>query len=389
MSDATTATFLEQDARLGAGLAPAGNGSAPAGQILLTGVTGFLGGEIAGSLLRSTAARLHCLVRGKSGRPAAERLARACRRLGLDSARVVLVEGDLAGSALAAPGMADRIDTVVHCAATVNLFAPYQALRGSNVLVARAVLEFAAHGSRKAIHFVSTTGIFLSPRYRGQTVYEDETVRGEEGLRNGYTQSKWAADTMMTRARDQGFDVTVYRPAFVGWHSGTGRHGEHDLIATLLHSSLEAGCAPRLDLQINSAPVDEVARIVAKIASSPSAYGGTYHVVNTAAIRFIDLARMAGIPLVALPEWEAAVTENTPRFAKLATMVHAAQCDERSASIELELKHNRTYDDTRLREVLGQVHPIATPMDAHYLARLTHEAYSLMACRNRRRRSDA
>jgi len=365
---------LEEDARLGDGLAaPAGKPPGRPGEILLTGATGFLGGEVAAALLRSTEARLHVLVRGQADRPARERLDRLRRRLGGDPARLVLVEGDLVASppAAAHPELAYQIDTVVHCAAGVNLFAPYAALRAPNVLATRAVLELAARGAAKAVHFVSTVGVFLSPRYRSCTVLEDRPVEGAQGLRNGYAQSKWVADTMMSRARARGFSVTIYRPAFVGWSSLTGRAGEHDLVALLLLSSFEAACAPRLDLQINSTPVNQVAEAVARVVSSPAAHGATYHVVSRAAARFTELAVAAGLPLVELDEWVAAVTRKAPSFAKLAALVRRSQDDPTSGSEELRFEHDRSYDDTRLRAALGSAYRAPPPLDGDYLARFT------------------
>jgi nonribosomal peptide synthetase DhbF len=362
---------LEEDARLGDALvAPSGAASPQPAELLLTGATGFLGAEIAAALLRSTAARLHCVVRGQPGRSPGERLELLRRRLEADPGRLVLVEGDLAASSLAdRPELAQGIDTIVHCAADVNLFAPYAALRAPNVLAARAVLELAARSAPKAMHFVSTVGVFLSARYRSRTVYEDAPVEGAEGLRNGYAQSKWVADTMLTRARARGFAVTIYRPAFVGWHSHTGRAGEHDIVALLLLSSFQAGCAPRLDLQINSTPVDQVAEAVAGVVVTPAAHGATYHVVNRAAARFVDVASTAGLPLVELAAWEAAVAARAPRFAKLAAMVCASQHDPASGGDELHFEHDRSYDDARLRAALGARHRPAPPFDADYLRR--------------------
>jgi thioester reductase-like protein len=367
---------MEQDVRLADGLAfPSGAPPAQPAEILLTGATGFLGGEIAAALLRATGARLHCLVRDRPGLPARERLGLIRRRLEVDAARLVLVEGDLGAQAAAGDhaspalsALAEQVDTVVHCAAAVNLFAPYEALRGSNVLAARAVLGLAARGRAKAVHFVSTVGVFLSPHYRGRTIAEEMFVQGAEGLRNGYAQSKWVADTMMARASARGLRVTVYRPGFVGWHSETGRAGEHDIVALLLVSSLQAGCAPHLDLQINSTPVDHVADTVARIACAPAAQGGPLHVVNRAAVRFVDLAAMARLPLVPLAEWERAVATKVPQMAKVAALVCRSQDDPASGSEELHLAHNRIYDDTRLQRALGAAYRPPLPYDARYLS---------------------
>jgi myxalamid-type nonribosomal peptide synthetase MxaA len=371
VATAETAARLQQDAHLGDGLsaAPGAAPSRPA-EILFTGATGFLGGELAGALLRSTAARLHCVVRGQDQLLARERLDQLRRRLDADPGRLMLVEADLAGSRFAtAPALAYQVDTVVHCAAAVNLFAPYEALRAANVLAARTVLEFATRGAPKALHFVSTIGVFLSPRYRGQTIREDADVGGAEGLRNGYAQSKWVADQMMARARARGVAVTVYRPAFVGWHAHSGHAGEHDLVALLLLSSFAASCAPCLDLQINSTPVDHVADAVARVVSLPAAQRGTYHLANRAAVGFVDLAVAAGLTVVDLDEWEAAVARKAPRFARFATLVRRAQTDPTSGSDELRLEYDRTYDDAHLRDALGAAYRAPPALDARYLAR--------------------
>ena len=77
--------------------------------------------------------------------------------------------------------------------------------------------------------------------------------------------------------------MTIYRPAFVGWHAQTGRPGDQDIVALLLRSSLEAGCAPRLDLQVNLSPVDHVADVVARIVALSdqlSTTGATYHLAS-------------------------------------------------------------------------------------------------------------
>jgi thioester reductase-like protein len=360
---------LREDVRIADGLDGPTGTPRPMEQVLLTGITGFLGGEIAAELLTRSSVRLHCLVRGKLGRSASERLEASCRRLRIDPSRVTLVEGDLADSSLADPGLADRIDTIVHCAATVNLFAPYATLRATNVLGARTVLDFATRAAPKRVHYVSTTSIFLSPRYRSATVLEKEHVGGEDGLRNGYTQSKWVADTMMSRARGRGLAVSIYRPAFIGWHSQASRHGEHDLVAMLLASSWQAGCAPCLDLQINSTPVDYVADTVVKLLMAPAAQSGTFHVVNQRAVRFMDLAEMAGLRLVEFPEWEATVNHQAPHFAKFAALVRGTQGDEESGSVELTFEHNRTYDDTRVRQILGPAFRSPPLLDATEVAR--------------------
>src|SRR4029434_6882715 len=71
--------------------------------VLLTGVTGFLGGEIAVQLLTTTAAHVYCLVRDRNASPARLRLAAMCTRLGLDPGRISLASGDVTFPLLGVP----------------------------------------------------------------------------------------------------------------------------------------------------------------------------------------------------------------------------------------------------------------------------------------------
>ena len=63
------------------------------------------------------------------------------------------------------------------------------------------------------------------------------------------------------------------------------------------------------------------------------------------------------------------MAEKAPRFAKLAALVRRSQSDPTiSGADELHFEHDRTYDDGRLREVLGAHDRSAEPMNARYLA---------------------
>jgi thioester reductase-like protein len=338
--------------------------------VLLTGVTGFLGGEIAVQLLTTTAAHVYCLVRDRNASPARVRLAWLCTRLGLDPGRITLASGDVTYSLLGVPDLVERVDTVIHCGAQVHLFASYDSLRTTNVLGCREVVRFASVGPSKRIHFVSTIGVFFSPRYRSQTVREDEAVAGEDGLRNGYAQSKWVADLMMRRARARGFAVSIYRPAFVGWHADSGRYGAHDLVALVLIASAKAGCAPRLDLQINATPVDYVASAIVSLLTMPMGIDKTYHLANREAVRFVDMASMGQLEVVEPAHWQAMVSQKAPEFAKFAHRVCRAEADAASGSVELRFQHNRLYDNATLRSVLGDRFIPPPPVNEAYVGKL-------------------
>jgi acyl carrier protein len=134
---------------------PAANGTRTlrdAGDVFLTGATGFLGAFLLDGLLSSTNARVHCLVRQRGDDDGMESIETNLRRYGLWQTeweeRIVPVAGDL-GEPLF--GMVDEgfdelakeVDLIIHAAAVVNLVYPYSALKAANVGGTREVLRLA------------------------------------------------------------------------------------------------------------------------------------------------------------------------------------------------------------------------------------------------------
>lgn len=341
-------------------------------RVLVSGLTGFLGGYLGAALLGDPARTVYGLARRRGARSGAARLTANVRGAGgaAEHPGFRAVEGELGerrfGLARRAyEELADRVDAVIHCEASVNLLAPYSALRRVNVLGALELLRFAAQGKAKDVHIVSTVGVFLSPQYRGAVIGENDPVTGWEGLRNGYSQSMWVADTMSRACRERGLKVNVYRPAFVGWHSQSGHAGGRDWVVNLIQLSTLVGCAPCLDIQINSVPVDVVASDIASLFEH-GASNSTFHVVNSHTTNFVDLASLLALPLVDSAEWRRRVGAVRPAFAGFAQGVCTAHDDD-SGAAELRRENHREYRDDNLRSFLGAAAGRLSPMDPEYL----------------------
>jgi thioester reductase-like protein len=97
---------------------------------------------------------------------------------------------------------------------------------------------------------------------------------------NGYSQTKWVAERLMMTARERGIPVTIHRPGFVGWHSGTGVMNDKDFVTGILDASLALGRAPDVSMTLDVAPVDYVVRAMAWLASRANSAGMTYHLNN-------------------------------------------------------------------------------------------------------------
>jgi thioester reductase-like protein len=198
--------------------------------VLLTGATGFLGSEIMRRLLtRHPAAKLSLIVRStprETGRERVDKL--LVRAFGRDEVarhaeRVEVVEGDIS---LRGVGMdsersarlMQRIEHVIHCAASVRFDLPLDIARRDNTEGTRNVLAFAERLPRLArLDYIGTA--FVAGDRRG-VIREDELDVGQR-FSNSYEQTKMEAEKLV-RAFGQHHPTAIYRPSIVVGDSKTG-----------------------------------------------------------------------------------------------------------------------------------------------------------------------
>ena len=171
--------------------------SAVEGRFLVTGATGFIGGQLA-RRLACEGRPVRCLVRERSDTSALEEL------------DVELAVGDLTnGRSLSAA--ADGCEFVFHCGALVSDWATTREITRTNVTGTRNLLE-ASVGARvrRFVHF-STTDVYGHPGTDGI----DESY-ASRGFSNWYAQTKLRAEEEVRRAESEaGLDAVVLRPATV------------------------------------------------------------------------------------------------------------------------------------------------------------------------------
>ncbi|RII13800.1 Linear gramicidin synthase subunit D [Streptomyces sp. YIM 130001] len=258
------------------------------GTVLLTGATGFLGAFLLRALLDRTDATVHCLIRAGTPEHAERRLAATLDRyrLTVDHARVKAVPGDLAAPRLGlSPQTYDRlartVDVVHHCGAAVNLVEPYERLRAANVDGTAEILRLAAAHRTVPVHHVSTVGV-LSGEPPSGAWHGTDPLPPVTGLRHGYAQSKWAAESLVGQARARGLPVTVHRPTRVTGDTATGVCPDTDFLWLLLRTCAETGLAPEptpdgADLAFDLVAVDRAAEALVTLAGDPRATGSTFH----------------------------------------------------------------------------------------------------------------
>lgn len=203
-------------------------------KILLTGATGFIGGELLKRLVRRDPRAITCLVRAGSEAEAARRGADTLRALfGREAdrvaARVHWVRADIEQPGLglseaARAHLAAETQEVFHCAASTAFDLPLEEARRVNVAGVASILEVCeaavARGGFRRLHHVSTA--YASGKAPGAVTADHLPADDPALFRNSYERTKAEAERLLRAAMPR-VPISVYRPSIVVGDSGTGR----------------------------------------------------------------------------------------------------------------------------------------------------------------------
>ena len=290
-------------------------------RLLLTGGTGYLGAFILHNLCIVQNKPTYALVRAADVDAGRARLVATLRKYGLlgkdhrqdeedDDLEmflsfVVPVCGDLQKPLLGMEkdvfrGIAGSVDAVIHCAADVNLFKPYHDLKKTNVLGTQETLRLtvenglmgdlgASFAHTKAFVHISSNGVFPST-YQGERG-ENSDLGGSEiwsSYHDGYGQSKWVAEKMVSEAGDRGVPMMILRPGNMGAASSSGVWNNDDFYSLFLRCVIELGVCPdvgemdALGWELDLTPVDWAANMIVKLACEKmhDGLGSAVHIQN-------------------------------------------------------------------------------------------------------------
>ena len=194
--------------------------------ILLTGGTGFLGAHLAAELAVQ-GNEILLLARSKTGRPAADRVARLLDWLGLAEGprtsawpRAGSTAPGLDSSRRPWPPWRETLDEVVHCASSTS-FADRKRreVEAVNLDGLRRILDVAGLRPCRRFHLISTA--YVAGRTAGPC---PETLVRPPAFTNVYEETKCRAEWLAAeRCAALGIPLTIYRPSIVYGHSETGR----------------------------------------------------------------------------------------------------------------------------------------------------------------------
>jgi nucleoside-diphosphate-sugar epimerase len=187
--------------------------------VLITGVTGLIGGEVFRRLAaRRPTGRVWALIRPTPDRSPAERLHERLVRSGdaePPDAVTIPVAGDILKpdwglSAADKAEIADSVDVIIHNAADTS-FAAHRDTSKTNVEGVRRLIEFARTCRRNPLIVYMSTASNVG-RVTGRCLTEDDGCQPTNDHFNEYTHSKAVGEEAL---RDSGLPVLTLRPTIV------------------------------------------------------------------------------------------------------------------------------------------------------------------------------
>ena len=240
--------------------------------VFLTGCTGFLGAHILSDLCQqSTVEKVYCLVRSENMKRAKESVIKTIEKycLKVNKAKIYPVVGDLSLKNLGLSQnefikLSKNIDLIIHNGAKVNHIMNYETLRATNVSATNTLINLASASKIKPIHFVSTLSAacnHLKNNKIKETLIELDANEGYP--RDGYSQTKWVSELLLSKAQKLGLPIKIYRPGWIVGHSQSGiMAAENNHLYSLIKGCIQLKFAPMWDMVVNLMPVDIVSGFI-------------------------------------------------------------------------------------------------------------------------------
>ena len=377
---------LAEDSVLDPEISPKGNVRATrlseASSVLITGATGFLGAFLLDELLRITGpdTRFYCLARDRNserGRPG-NRVLENLKFYGLggqsEEDRIIPVTGDITQPCLGLEDdeyreLADKIDLIFHCAASVNYAYPYSAAKPHTVGGTLEVLKFACSSVTKPIQYISSNGIFPGG---DDAPYLENDLIGDfvDRMEGGYNQAKWVAERLVWAAMSRGLPVCIFRPGNIGHHSATGAVNPNDFLSLIIKACARIGCAPSApDWFFEMTPVDFLATAIARIADDTKHFGKVYNVVQQAPVPadlvFAYMESQGYVrESVPIEDWKSRLEGTADREEDMELKVLARSLE----SVEGYLADTSVYDISQFTKTVSEIGLTMPAVDVDYVA---------------------
>ncbi len=280
------------------------------GNVLITGVTGFLGIHILDEYLKTEKGDAYCLVRGEDEEACAKRFGELLHYYfgnTYDNCdRIKIVCGDITE-----PFKCDvDIDMVIHSAASVKHYGSYKYFHNINVEGTKNAIAFAKEKNVKLLH-ISTLSVsgnsfgddFDSYISQDEKHFYESSLFINQELSNVYARSKFEAEKTVLDAMKEGLQANICRMGNLTNRESDAKfqpNYESNAFLGRIKAAIEFKMLPDylMPLYAEFSPIDYSAQAVMKIASHFNTDYTIFHINSHKPIyldRFVEVMQDLGV----------------------------------------------------------------------------------------------
>ncbi len=294
----------------------------PIGNVLLTGVTGFLGAHILDSYLKQEKGIIYCLIRNKNHMSSLDRLKNTLHFYFEDKYdkyignRIICIEGDITQENLGLSeqeykNLGNDITTVIHSAALVKHFGNYKEFEEINVKGTKRVVDFCKRFNVRLMHISTISvsgnnfaeGAFIENEIKEDIIYGENRFYVRQNLENLYVRSKFLAEKEVLDGILNGLNAYILRMGNLTSRYSEGKFQQNHLenaFVGRIKTFLQIGCVPDYMTKgyVEFTPIDYSADAIIKIANHYNKEFSILHILNykhLPLIKFYDILKELGI----------------------------------------------------------------------------------------------
>lgn len=279
--------------------------------VLITGVTGFLGIHLLKELLNNKdTEKIYCIIRNKINLDGKKRLLQLIdyyfnsdiKLINLINEKVNILDGDITKEKL---GLGDNkynylkenITTVINSAANVRHFAKPDVIRKDNVESVKKIIEFC--GDKISFAHMSTLSIVAFKNERTEkNVFDENTLYINQDFKhNPYLISKFEAEKeILSKANNKNLNAIIFRLGNIMPRTKDGqfqKNEEQNVFLKALKAIKDSKVIPEklMNIKLEFSPVDECAKIIIELLKKNSKRT-VYHILNNNEIKVSELIKI-------------------------------------------------------------------------------------------------
>ena len=274
------------------------------GNILITGVTGFLGAHILDEYFKQyPSGKAYCLIREEIGLTLEEKLLNKLHFYfgdkydDLINKKIIIVNGDITKENFGLTKntllkLSKNIDCVINSAAKTSHYGNYSIFKNINVVGAQNVANFCKEYNKKLYH-ISTLSIsgnaFMSQNFitnKKQIIFKENNLYVNQSLENVYARSKFEAEKyILEEINNNNLNAYILRIGNLMPRFSDGKfqpNKEENAYANRLSTFTKIKIMPDylLDNYAEFTPVDSCAQAIIKLIENPSNFNRIFHLFN-------------------------------------------------------------------------------------------------------------